>query len=1226
MKTIFQNLCPNCHGDIDDVSLSIGAPCRHCLNLELEELLELKISLDRYNFVKKIYEILKQTGKLKDYEKIYKLEEETKQFNEYYRKIFGNEIWSPQKSWLKRYLLGKSFSIVAPTGVGKTTFGLLLALHEASKCKRVYIVAPTTPLLLLSYERIQRFAQILGKDDLSIVCYHAKLSSKEKREVKEIIAKGDFDILLTTSQFLAKNFDTLQGKKFDLIFVDDVDALLKASKNVDKILMLLGFDQEIIQKAYNLIKLQVFNPKEEEKIEKLRKLIDAYKRKHQGKLGQLIVASATGRQRGLRSRLFRVLLNFEAGSTRGELRNIVDSYVLVPSEQDYDAKLLELVKLLGTGGLIFVRKGYTSAKLEELAQKITETCNLRAEAVYAGKKNVPEILEKFHQGEIDILVGSAAFYGTIVRGLDMPERIRYAIFYGVPVFRIRSDLEDITPTRLLMLVGLLMGKLERSQEASILAKAGRLRRYLTPEVWKAIQAALEEGKQLQGFYASIYQTYQELVQEVKELLQKPEILQQIEQDPFISFRKLSENLIEILIPDIKTYIQASGRTSRLYAGGITKGLSVVIESDRKLLEALARLLSIRYEDAKFVEFTSLDLQKLLKEIDEDRERVKAVLEGRFEEIGIPDIKVTLFVVESPNKARTIANFFGKPSRIRIGNVNFYEVSLGNRILIITASGGHVYDLVTKRGIFGVERIGNKFIPVYTTIKVIRDTGETITDQVERIPKDAEVLDKADVIKAIQEMAMTVDEVIIGTDFDTEGEKIGWDLALSLSPYVHRIYRATFTEVTRSAILRALENLRSLDERWVEAQIVRRIEDRWIGFSLSQKLWKIFKKHWLSAGRVQTPVLGWIIERYKEYQQNKRWFINIVLENGKTLQLKNLWAKTQDEAQQLIQSLQGQEIVIEDVITEEKEILPPRPYTTDLMLREAVRRLRLSVDQIMQLAQDLFELSLITYHRTDSSRVSSAGIEVAKEYIVSHFGEQYFVPRKWGTGGAHEAIRPVRPLDTESLLRMLEEGVLQTVQPLTKRHIKLYDLIFRRFIASQMAPAKVVEARVILRLPNGVKEEISGIAEIKDPSFLQIYDPGLEKLPIEPKKGLKLKIVRAYTWEGSTVNLYTESDIIRLMKEREIGRPSTYAKIVSTIIRRGYVIESKRQKVLIPTKLGMKVYEYLTANYPRMVSEERTRELERKMRLVEEGQAYYQDVIRETFEEIKPVLKELGFEV
>ncbi|NPA86364.1 MAG: reverse gyrase [bacterium] len=1213
MKTLFLKLCPNCGGEIDDVSLALGVPCRRCLQLPIEEILELKNSLDRYNFVKFIYERLRSLGTLKHYEKIYRLEEETRQFNEYYKKLFGNDMWAPQRSWLKRYLLGKSFSIVAPTGLGKTTFGIFLALHEAAKGKKVYIIAPTTVLLLQTYERLLHFREQLGFE-VEIACYHARLSSKEKLEAREKIASGEFDILLTTSQYLSTSFNTLEGKKFDLIFVDDVDALLKASKNVDKVLQLLGFDKEIIQKAFNYLKLLIFSPEKENEIEQLRKEIEEYKSKHKERLGQLIVASATGRQRGLRSRLFKVLLDFEAGSSRGELRKIVDSYVLA---DNVETAVLELVRLLGSGGLVFVRRGLGAEKLEELAAKIS-SLGLKAAAIYSGKPRYHELLEKFRNGEIDVLVGVATFYGTLVRGLDMPERIRYAVFYGVPVIEIRTDLENITPSKLFVLANLLIGKLPKEIETKILSRISKLKKWMAPDVVKKIQQCLEEGKQLEGFLKKVWDEYCAVVNELKELLKSEDILAALQQDPYISCRKLSEHVLELLVPDIKTYIQASGRTSRLYAGGITLGLSVVVDSDPKLVQALGRLLSLRYEDARLVPFSELNLQELLKKIDEDRKRAKAVLEGKIDEVELPQLKVTLFVVESPNKARTIASFFGRPSRLRVGLANFYEVTTGNRILIITASGGHVYDLVTRRGIYGVEKHGEKFIPVYCSIKINKETGESYTDQ----EVEGEIVDKQEVVQALQEMALTVDEVIVGTDFDTEGEKIGWDLALSLSPYVHRIYRAIFTEVTRSAILKALEELRTHDERWVEAQLVRRIEDRWIGFSLSQKLWKVFGKHWLSAGRVQTPVLGWIIQRYKEHLASRRWFIGLLLENGTFLVLQNVYGKTKEEAENLLKQLENNELIIERVELEEKEVLPPRPYTTDLLLRDACRRLKLSAEEVMQLAQDLFELSLITYHRTDSCRVSSAGIEVAKEYILQRFGEQYFVPRKWGTGGAHEAIRPVRPLDAETLVRMLQEGVLQTVQPLTRRHIKLYDLIFRRFIASQMAPAKVVEARAVLRLPTGHEEVLQGIVEIRDPSFLQLYDPGLQQLPVPVQEGARLKIVKARTWLDSPVQLYTQADIIRLMREKEIGRPSTYARIVATILRRKYVIETKK-KELVPTQLGMQVYEYLTSNYHSMVSEERTRELEKKMLAIEEGKLYYQQVIRETFEEILPLLKELG---
>jgi len=393
----------------------------------------------------------------------------------------------------------------------------------------------------------------------------------------------------------------------------------------------------------------------------------------------------------------------------------------------------------------------------------------------------------------------------------------------------------------------------------------------------------------------------------------------------------------------------------------------------------------------------------------------------------------------------------------------------------------------------------------------------------------------------------------------------------------------------------------VNEARVNAQLVRRIEDRWIGFELSQRLWEVFENTYLSAGRVQTPVLGWVIERYREFVESETDFMRLTLENDLEVTLEGVKEEVQ-------------EVVVDEVQLEEKELNPLPPYTTDTMLQDASRFLRFSTDYTMRLAQDLFELGLVTYIRTDSTHVSNVGIEVAKEYITEEIGEDYFAPRKWGEEGAHECIRPTRPIDTGRLMQLLRDGIITLARALTRDHFRLYDMIFKRFMISQMKAAKILHERAVIDAKI-TKAEVEGYVEILFDGWTKLRAPPLKKLP-KLEKGQRIRVKEVKKWRAPKVPLFTQGDIIALMKERKIGRPSTYAKIVKTLLDRHYVIETKGRKKLVPTELGTKVYHYLITKYKELVSEERTRQLEELMDLVEENKADYQEVLNDMYREIR----------
>ncbi|HID08208.1 MAG TPA: reverse gyrase, partial [Armatimonadetes bacterium] len=306
----------------------------------------------------------------------------------------------------------------------------------------------------------------------------------------------------------------------------------------------------------------------------------------------------------------------------------------------------------------------------------------------------------------------------------------------------------------------------------------------------------------------------------------------------------------------------------------------------------------------------------------------------------------------------------------------------------------------------------------------------------------------------------------------------------------------------------------------------------------------------------------------------------------------------------------------EVAVEEVERNPPPPFTTDEMLRAAAAEMKLPAGKIMALAQDLFELGLITYHRTDSTRVSTRGMEVAREYIVDRFGDEtLFRPRAWeitgpGIQAAHECIRPTRSIDVRTLSRLVRTGVYRFPRRLTPAHYKLYDLIFRRFVASQMDSAVIRVQKV--RLTNSAAAES---IELEVP--FEVVKEGFTKVlavrvrpRVEPGTYSVLSVRKRTV---PAVYLYREGDLVAEMKRRRIGRPSTYARIIDTLKEEGYVREYGGR--LVPTKLGIEVYEYLSERFGRMVSEELTRDLEELTDRVRSGEVDYLDALRSIREQV-----------
>ncbi|RLE51998.1 MAG: reverse gyrase, partial [Candidatus Methanomethylicota archaeon] len=889
------------------------------------------------------------------------------------------------------------------------------------------------------------------------------------------------------------------------------------------------------------------------------------------------------------------------------VRKIADMYTKASNVVD---QVVELVKELGGGGLIYVPMDKGAAYVKKVAEAL-EASGIK---VTTYERTKGKILEKYRKGEYEVLVGIASYRSPLARGIDLPERVRYAIFAGVPKIKISLDIEEFRPSRAIILLANLRDFVETQKEADMIDKyiadlrrfSGMLRRDEVERIVESIKA----GEKLEGFIGRVQELFIETANFLRELLSRENIRRKIKESPYLSIE--GEDKPVIVVPDVVGFLQASGRTSRMYAGGVSKGLAIVIVDSEKAFNGLVRELKWYIEDVKFIELSREKLREVIREVDKDRETIRKLREGRvlpeFKDI----VKTALLVVESPSKARTIARFFGKPFKRELNGITVFEISTGDYILSITASMGHIFDLVTREGFHGVRPLNGTFIPVYSTIKRCRACNEQFSDPIEKCPFCGRTLeDKGKVIQALKEIAKEVDMVLIGTDADAEGEKIGWDIAQALAPYTGEIKRIEFHEVTRRALIEALKNPRDINIKLVEAQILRRIEDRWIGFELSGKVQDKFKRRDLSAGRVQTPVLGWIVERTKKSRESLMEHLEITLENN--LKITHIIPKTKKrELNKLIEKLKESTCKILNVKREEVEVNPPPPFSTDAMLREASRRLRLGVKETMTLAQDLFEVGLITYHRTDSIRVSGIGMKIAKDYINDKWGEKYAKPRTWGKEGAHECIRPTRPIDAGRLRNLIALGVIRLAKRLTPRHLALYNLIFNRFIASQMAPAKLVKQEAEIQvLEWRVKSE--GYTKIIKPGFTLIQPVHL--VPEVKPGNVKVKDVKH--WRAPTLPLFTEGEVIKIMKDKGIGRPSTYAKILSTLLERRYVILTPRRK-LVATKLGKTVYDYLKSSFEKYVSEDTTRKLERMMDEVEQGRIDYMDVIRELHSEIKQI--------
>lgn len=1216
VAAIFAGTCPNCNGPISSLRLEKALPCNECL----PSASAFKDFDSDYDRIAKVKELL-EPGRAGVYTYLYDVLNELGEFDSFFRKSMGRSFWDLQRTWALRLIMGESFAITAPTGVGKTTLLLHYAVFTALKSKKVYILVPTETLLLQTQKKLENIIEKHGAR-IRLVVYNSRLTKPRREHTLSRIIEGDFDILVTTTGFLSRRFETVSRHRFDLILVDDADSLLKNSKNIDRILVLLGFSEDDVSNAYKIIKAKrdLFFykasgklDKVEEKqleIEQLTLLIEEAKASK--KIGQLAIASATGRQAGIKPKLFRELLSFEVGGIHDYMRNIIEAYKIVDDDK-LPKLLVGLVKDLGNGGLIFVSKDRGKVYAKFLVEYLRRN-GIRAELATTGKKPV----RKLEEGEADVLVGVASYYGVIVRGVDLPNVIKYAIFVGIPKQRILLEKALQSPRRLLQVYTYLEteGKLDPGDDwiGSLMKKLEKL----SYGEHLALRIALANNSisKLEGRLYEIGKMYEKaidvIVKRVSDIARQPG--DKIDLGTGYVERSHDDSMF-FVTPDVMTYIQASGRTSRFLNDRMTLGLSIIIENDLLPVRAMEKKIS-----SYVSKFAPLELDDI--NLDEVKEKLKKSRTSGEGSKSFKPARAIMIIVESPNKARTIAKYFGRPSRRRMPGAVVYEipivdpVTLDTYLALIVATKGHVYDLVVDDnvGIHGVLVKKGTIIPVFSHIKRCLGCGHVFSSVNDKCPRCGETIrikSAKDVMQSLRRLAFEVQEIVIATDPDVEGEKIAWDVYLSLKPFNTRIRRIEFNEVTKNAILEALRSPRNLSYHRVMAQLARRVSDRWIGFTLSKHLWIRFNKNWLGAGRVQTPVLGWILDNYEKWKATRGYWILVYPKN---LPLLKVFAKDKKDADQLFESIQKESsIYVTDSIEHEEELSPSPPFTTDQILVTSNRLLGYSTNLTMKLLQDLFEAGLITYHRTDSTRVSSKGVAVARQYIHGKLGKpEYFIPRSWGNTGAHEAIRPVMPLDSEELRKSIADGSLRTGFNLTELHIRLYDLIFRRFIASQMRPSKILKCKTTIKFATrehvieyATSIVVEGHVLMWPVKLYQCIRPG-ERVEVH-----RIRIVR-----GSFNPLYTQGDVISLMKDRGLGRPSTYAKILENIRRHGYTIYSKKRKYVIPTKLGKEVYSYLHANFPGLINEKRTAMLERQMDLIEQGSLSHVNVLFRLLDELK----------
>ena len=548
----------------------------------------------------------------------------------------------------------------------------------------------------------------------------------------------------------------------------------------------------------------------------------------------------------------------------------------------------------------------------------------------------------------------------------------------------------------------------------------------------------------------------------------------------------------------------------------------------------------------------------------------------------------LIIVESPAKANTIKKFLGGSTKV-------------------LASMGHIRDLPKSK--LGVNT-ENDFEPEYINIR-----------------------GKGDLIKQLKKEAKIAKKVYLATDPDREGEAIAWHLAHILEIPEDSVCRVTFNEITKETVQSSIKEPRKIDMNLTDAQQARRVLDRIVGYKISPLLWKKVKKG-LSAGRVQSVAVKLICDREKEIEEfnpEEYWNIYASLKDNKSKKAfdakfygindKKLEIHSQEEVDKILAEIKDGEYIVKNIKKAEKKKNPAPPFTTSTMQQEASRKLNFTLKRTMSIAQGLYEgvrvpekgtVGLITYMRTDSTRISDEARNAAKKYIESNYGVKYYENRfyktKQNAQDAHEAIRPT----------YVELSPDKVKNSLTPEQYKLYNLIYNRFIASQMATAIYDTTAVDIDVNNYIFKANGQTLKFKGFMTLYVEDEDNNKnndeiitLPdLEINQKLDVKKIEPKQSFTEPPARYTEASLVKSLEEKGIGRPSTYSPTITTILERRYIEKDKKQ--LCPTELGKIVNKLLTENFKDIINVEFTAKIEQEFDEIAEGKQYWKNVIREFY--------------
>ena len=564
----------------------------------------------------------------------------------------------------------------------------------------------------------------------------------------------------------------------------------------------------------------------------------------------------------------------------------------------------------------------------------------------------------------------------------------------------------------------------------------------------------------------------------------------------------------------------------------------------------------------------------------------------------------LIIVESPAKANTIKKFLGSDVKV-------------------VASMGHVRDLPKSK--LGVD-IEHDFEPEYINIR-----------------------GKAPLINSLKKDAKSVEKVYLATDPDREGEAIAWHLAYILGIPEDSVCRVTFNEITKETVQKCIKEPRKIDMNLTDAQQARRVLDRIVGYQISPILWKKVKRG-LSAGRVQSVAVKLIVDRENEIENfipEEYWNIYVTLskednkfvaklygQNGKKIELHN-----EEQVKQILSAIENGKYIVTDVKKGQKKRTPAPPFTTSTMQQEASRKLGFAIKRTMNIAQGLYEgvkvpekgsVGLITYMRTDSTRISEEARAAAKVHITEKYGANYYENRyyktKAGAQDAHEGIRP-------TYIELTPEKIKDSLTP---EQFKLYRLIYNRFIASQMSAAvyDTITANIDTNTEKGVYNFRASGQTLKFKGFMTLYVEDKDEKDNEDdetsipelQQGEEVKKEKIDSKQSFTEPpaRYTEASLVKALEEKGIGRPSTYATIISTIIDRRYI--ERQQKQLVPTELGKVVNKLLTENFKDIINVEFTADIENQFDKIADGKEDWKQVIREFYGPFKQELDKVDAEL